>query len=226
MAYTDLTNVNYTAPATTPASTATTQQYQDQINQQLSRLSQPTDPNSAAIRAQTDPYAVATQRGLRQNQAAIAEANYAGGNTNTGANAEMQQQARENASTAIANNTANVMATAEAQRQQEQEDLLGLGAGTSVQQQQVTNQADQFGNQLGLNYAQLGEEHNAGAAGINYENAALAQNNAQFQTTSNLNQQSINNALAIAKMQNDLGYYSTDVSNNGANYRAALGASA
>src|SRR4051812_33972239 len=102
----------------TAANTATTQNYQDAITQQLAGLNKPVDANSAVVRSQTDPYRLATERGLAANQKQLAESAYARGDASTGGAAQAQQSARENASVAEAQNTGNVVGTAEAQRQQ------------------------------------------------------------------------------------------------------------
>ncbi len=118
----------------------------------------------------------------------------------------MQQRARENAQQANATQAGQVVGQEEGRRQQNFSTLAGLGTNASLQQQGVTNQQNQFADTLGLN------------------NRQLEQNQNQFGVTSGQNQQAINNALQIANMNNQLGYYSTDTNNNGANWRAGLGA--
>jgi hypothetical protein len=226
-AYDQTVPVNYSANATPAANTSASQGYQDAITQQLAALSAPTDANSATVLAQTNPFDVATERGLQQNQNDLAEAAYAGGNVDTGDAEIQQQQAREAASQAEATNTGNVVANSEAERLAQQQALLGLGTNSALQQQQVTNQANQFGDQLGLNYNQLAENQNQYAGGLDYQNSALAQNNAQFGVTANQNQESIANQLALGQGQLalgqgqlGLGYYNTNAQTDIANQTA------
>jgi len=185
------------------ANTGSADQFQQRISSQLDTLQQPVSANSDVVRAQTDPFRVAMSRALAGNRDALAEQSYASGNLGSGGYDQQQQRAREDASNAIATNQGQVMATAEAQRQSQLANLLGLGQSGALQQEGITNQSNQFNSTLGLNAAQLNAQSGLAAA-------QLAANQQQFGVTSGQNQQALNNALEIARMQNALGYYQSD----------------
>ncbi len=209
----------YTAAQAPGASTAPTGAYQSYINNQLSTLATPVTADSATVRAQTDPYRLNAERGLATNQRSLAEGAYASGNANAGGTAEAQQSAREAVSAAEGTNTGNVIAGQEQARVGELENLTGTGQAGSLQQQGITNQLQQF-NATGANEA---GQFTAGAGNAAGQfNAAAGTGAQQFNVTSQQNQTAIENALKVAQAQNALGYYSTDVGNNGANYRSGL----
>jgi hypothetical protein len=190
--------VNYSANATPAASTATSDDYQNAISGQIKQLSQPTDPNSAVVRSQTDAYNIQSNRDQAAARNAAAQSAYASGDMSGAPRAA--ERIAENAAAGRATNTAGVMATAEAQRQANLNAMMGLGTSAALQQQGITNQAGQFGDQLALNYAQLGEAHNAGAAN-------LGERASEFGTTADLQRQAMLQAMKIAQMNDATSRY-------------------
>lgn len=186
-----------TAPAN--ASTATSDAYQKTINDQITQLEQPVSASSPAIQAQTNAYNLTAQRGATAAQEAAAQAGYAQGNLNSGSQSVQQMLINEALGEGEATNTGNVMATAEAQRQAALANDINTGTSAAGQQQQTTAQQNQYGSTLGLNVA------------------GLQQTAGQQAVSSAQQQQIIDDALAAAIAQQQLGYY-------GVNTNAQLGA--
>lgn len=182
MASTDPNSTDYYqsqyAANTATANTAPANGYQAAINQQISQLSAPTTANSAPVQAQTDAYHVTSQRNLAANRDALAQQAYAGGTLNTGGYGQQQQAAREASDAAEGTNTANVMKDAETQRLAALDSDLGLGQTGALQQQQLTNQANQYGSTLGLSYDQLAAQKAAQQAAINAQLKIASDQNA------------------------------------------------
>ncbi len=192
-----------TAPAN--ASTTTSDNYQNIINGQIAQLQQPVSADNPYVRAQTDAYNLTAQRGATAAQEAAAQAGYAQGNLNSGSQSVQQMLINEALGQGEATNTGNVLATAEAQRQAALANMIGTGTSAAQQQQATTAQQNQYGSTLGLNVA------------------GLKQTAGQQAVTSAQQQQQINDALAQAISNAQLGYYGIN-SNAGLNAATQLGA--
>lgn len=126
------------------------------ILKQLGTLQNPTDPNSATVKAITDPYHLQSQIGLEGTRRALAEQAYAHGNLNTGGYAGSQIAAVEKAGADEANFTGQTVATQEAQRQAMLMNILGLGNNVNQFSQQLSATQKNFADQLAQNDRQFG----------------------------------------------------------------------
>ncbi len=186
-------NPPVTMPTAPPnADTSASTNYQNIINGQIGQLQQPVSANSPYIQAQTNAYDLSAQRSATQAQEAAAQAGYAQGDLNSGSQNVQQMLINEALGQGEATNTGNVMATAEAQRQAQLANMIGVGTTQAQNQQQLTAGQNQYASTLGLNVAGLKET--AGAQAV-----SAAQQ-----------QQVINDALAAAIAQQQLGYYNTN----------------
>jgi len=184
-------------------------QFRQSILSQLGKLQNDTtstDPTGPQLSPIISAYHVQSQRGLDRTRNALAEANYANGTLNSGGAQTQQQGALENAGADEANFTGQQVSQAVTARQQQLQHLLDVGAGflsqgdqQSIQTELAQLQAKLANNQLGYQYASLGQQNDQFGR-------SLAQNNEQFGNQLGYNYTALQAQMNQQALMQALGY--------------------